>query len=86
MVHCLSRTVLSLAQTPATQGAKHYVQVLKIHLAYSDVSRGGRRCLAIVLGVLLLMQMSGCGRKTPLKPRRAALPCHRATVCIVKAC
>ena len=29
MVHCLARPVLSLAQTPATQGATHYVQVLK---------------------------------------------------------
>ncbi len=27
MVHCLSRPVLSLVQTPATQCAKQYVQV-----------------------------------------------------------
>ena len=65
---------------------KSYLQVRKMSVLWSDIQQGWRCWLTVLLGLLLLVQMSGCGRKTPLKPRRPAMPHHSAAVCTVKAC
>jgi hypothetical protein len=43
------------------------------------------RVYVLLFGLLLLVQMSGCGRKTPLKPRRVEMPRHPGAVLMVYA-